>query len=84
MCIWPNSREPTLMRDVFCDAGYSDRCILRTSVAVSILITLANVGVELGWKLNYGQNLIATSHTYIYMGMEVLFALKPSETVLFC
>ena len=80
----PICREPTLMRDVFGVAGYSDRCILRTSVAVSILITLANVGVELGWKLSYGQNLIATSHTYMYMGMEVLFALKPSETVLFC
>ena len=65
------------MRDVFCVAGYSDRCILRTSVAVSVLITLANVGVELGWKLSYGQNLIATSHTYMYMGMKVGFPVKP-------
>ena len=64
------------MRDVFDVTGYSDRLILRTSVVVSILITLANVGVELGWKLTFGQNLIATSHTYIWMGMEVAFALE--------
>ena len=59
------------MYDDFGVAGYSDRFILRTSVAVSFLITLANVGVELGWKLTFGQNLIATSHTYMYMGMQV-------------
>ena len=70
------------MRDVFDVAGYSDRLILRTSVVVSILITLANVGVELGWKLTFGQNLIATSHTYIWMGMEVAFALEQNETIM--
>ena len=70
------------MRDVFGVAGFSDRFILRTSVLVSILITLANVGVELGWKLTFGQNLIATSHTYVYMGMQVTFALQPNETVM--
>ena len=69
------------MRDVFDVAGYSDRLILRTSVVVSILITLANVGVELGWKLTFGQNLIATSHTYIWMGMQVAFALEQNETI---
>ena len=70
------------MRDVFDVTGYSDRLILRTSVVVSILITLANVGVELGWKLTFGQNLIATSHTYIWMGMEVAFALEQNETIM--
>ena len=54
-----------------CFTGYSDRFILRSSVGVSIVITLANVGLELGWKLIFGQHLIATSHTYIYMGMQV-------------
>ena len=37
------------------------------------MLTLANVGLELGWKLIFGQNLIATSHTYIYMGMKVIY-----------
>ena len=55
-----------------CFTGYSDRFILRSSVGVSIVLTLANVGLELGWKLIFGQNLIATSHTYIYMGMKVI------------
>ena len=55
-----------------CFTGYSDRFILRSSVALSIVLTLANVGLELGWKLSFGQNLIATSHTYIYMGMKVI------------
>ena len=59
------------MHDDFGVLGYSDVSILRTSVAVSFVITLANVGVEFGWKMTYGQNLIATSHTYMYMGMQV-------------
>ena len=62
-------------------SGYSDKLILRTSVGVSMGmgITLANVGLELGWKLTYSQNLIATAHTYVYMGMQVGFAVKPKE-----
>ena len=44
---------------------------MRASVFLSIAITIANVAVEILWKLNFGQNLIATSHTYIYMGMQV-------------
>ena len=44
---------------------------MRASVLLSIAITIVNVVVEIIWKLNFGQNLIATSHTYIYMGMQV-------------
>ena len=58
-------------------SGYSDKLILRTSVGVSIGITLANVGLELVWKMTYGQNMISTAHTYIYMGMQVVFSVKP-------
>ena len=49
--------------DGFEFSGYSDTSILQTSVAVSTVITLANVGLELAWKLAFDQNLIATSHT---------------------
>ena len=52
-------------------SGYSDKLIVRASVLLSIAITIVNVVVEIIWKLNFGQNLIATSHTYIYMGMQV-------------
>ena len=52
-------------------SGYSDKLIVRASVLLSIAITIGNVVVEIIWKLNFGQNLIATSHTYIYMGMQV-------------
>ena len=41
------------------------------------MITLANVGLELAWKLAFDQNLIAASHTYMYMGMQVAFAVNP-------
>ena len=63
--------------DGFEFSGYSDTSILRTSVAVSTVITLANVGLELAWKLAFDQNLIAASHTYMYMGMQVAFAVNP-------
>ena len=54
-------------------AGYSDTLILGSSFAVCTLITGAIVGVEISWKLAFGQNLIGTSHTYVYMGMQVIF-----------
>ena len=52
--------------------GYSDTLILRSCFAVSSLITVAIVGLEISWKFAFGQNLIATSHTYVYMGMQVV------------
>ena len=55
--------------------GYSDTLILRSCFAVSSLITVAIVGLEISWKLAFGQNLIATSHTYAYMGMQVVIFL---------
>ena len=36
-------------------------------------MTGAIVGVEISWKLAFGQNLVGTSHTYVYMGMQVVF-----------
>ena len=53
-------------------AGYSDTLILLASFAGSILVTGAIVGVELSWKEAFDQNLIGTSHTYVYMGMQVV------------
>ena len=59
---------------IYHSAGYSDTLILQSSFAVSILITGAIVGVEISWKLAFGQNLMGTSHTYVYLGMQVVFS----------
>ena len=61
--------------------GYSDSQIVRNSVGVSIAITLANIGVELGWKLTYHQNLTPATHTSLYMGMQVALTLEPNQTL---
>ena len=58
--------------------GYSDSQIVGNSVGVSIAITLANVGVELAWKLTYRQNLTPATHTSLYMGMQVALHLEPN------
>ena len=61
--------------------GYSDSQIVGNSVGVSIAITLANVGVELAWKLTYCQHLTPATHTSLYMGMQVPFPLEPNQTL---
>ena len=61
-------------------AGYSDTRILWISVAVSILITVAIVGIEIAWKFAFAQNLVPLSHTWVFMGMKVVSFVKPIET----
>ena len=58
-------------------AGYSDTLILRISVVASILITAAIVGTEIAWKFAFAQNLVALSHTWVFMGMKVVSFVKP-------